>query len=307
MIPGGSGQVGHVLERALRAAGHETVVLSRQPKTGETLWDGRTLGLWTDVLDGADAVINLAGRSVNCRYTPENRKAILDSRVDSVRVVGEAIATARKPPRVWLQASTATIYADRYDAPNDEATGTVAAAGPDTWRFSLDVALAWERALADAPTPNTRKVALRSAMTMSPDRGGVFDVLLGLVRHGLGGTQGSGRQFVSWIHEADFTAAVLFLLDGEMEGAVNLAAPNPLPNRQFLRDLRRAWSITFGLPAPKPLLEIGTWAMRTESELVLKSRRVVPRRLEEAGFRFAFPTWPEAAEDLVARWRTARA
>lgn len=309
MIPGGSGQVGHVLRRALGAAGHETVVLSRHPKEGELHWDGETLGPWAEALDGADAVINLAGRSVNCRYTPENRRAILESRVRSVRAVAEAIRAARRPPRVWLQASTATIYASRTEAPNDEATGLLAptlpgVSAPDTWRFSFEVATAWERALDEADVPKLRRVALRSALTLSPDRGGVFDVLLGLVRRGLGGAQGDGRQFVSWIHEADFAAATLFLLEGEMEGPVNLAAPNPLPNRAFLRALREAWGIPFGLPAPAPLLELGTWAMGTESELVLKSRRVVPRRLEEAGFRFAFPTWPEAARDLVARWRT---
>ena len=310
-MPGGSGQVGRMLERAFRAAGHETIVLSRHPRDGELPWDGRTLGPWADALDGADAVLNLAGRSVNCRYTPANRKAILDSRILSVQAVGEAIAAARRPPRVWLQASTATIYAHRFDAANDEATGIIAPSAdgrpvPETWRFSLEVARAWEQALADAPTPDTRRVALRSALTLSPDWGGVFDVLLGLVRRGLGGAQGDGRQFVSWIHERDFAAAALFLLEGEMDGPVDLAAPNPLPNREFLRVLRAAWGIPFGLPAPAPLLEIGTWAMGTESELVLKSRRVVPRRLEEAGFRFAFPAWPEAAGDLVARWRAAR-
>ncbi len=280
-------------------------MLSRRPKEGEIAWDGRTLGPWSREVEGADAVVNLAGRSVNCRYTPENRRLILGSRVDSVRIVGESIAAAKRPPKVWLQASTATIYAHRFDAPNDEATGLVEAAGPDTWRFSLDVALALESALAEAATPHTRKVALRSAITMSPDRGGAFDVFLGLVRRGLGGAQGDGRQFVSWIHDADFVAAVLFLLDSDLEGPVNLASPNPLPNRAFMRDLRAAWGAPFGLPAPSPLLEIGALAMGTETELVIKSRRVVPRRLEEAGFRFSYPSWPEAARDLVARWRNS--
>lgn len=303
VLPGGSGQIGRVLRRGLEARGHEAVVLSRKPKGDERLWDGATVGDWAAELDGADAVINLAGRSVNCRYTAENRREILASRVDSVRAVGAAIAAARRPPRAWLQASTATIYAHRYDAPNDEATGKIEAAGPDTWRFSLDVAQAWERALEEAPTPATRKVALRSAMTMSPDAGGVFDTFLRLVRRGLGGAQGDGRQYVSWIHEDDFVAAVLFLLEGEMAGAVNLAAPNPLPNREFMRELRRAAGVPFGMPAPGALMEIGAWAMRTETELVLKSRRVVPRRLLEAGFRFRFPEWEGAARDLVERGR----
>jgi len=301
VLPGGSGQVGRLLQRGLEKAGHETIVLSRRPKAGEVFWDAETVGPWAAELEGADAVVNLAGRSVNCRYTPANRKAILESRVRSTEAVGKAIAAARRPPKVWLQSSTATIYAHRYDAPNDEATGRIEAAGPDTWRFSLDVALAWERALAEAPTPGTRKVALRSAMTMSPDPDGVFDVLSRLVRRGLGGAQGDGRQYVSWIHEDDFLAATLFLVENPLEGGVNLAAPNPLPNRDFMRALRRAWGVPFGLPAPAPLLEVGAWAMGTETELILKSRRVVPRRLEEAGFRFAFPEWEGAARDLVGR------
>lgn len=308
VLAGGSGQVGRVLQRGLRAAGHRTVVLSRTPGDGEVLWDGQTLGAWLEEIDGADAVVNLAGRSVNCRYNERNRREILESRIHSVRVVGEAIRAADRPPKVWLQAATATIYAHRYDAPNDEATGIIHAEGvPETWRFSLGIAQAWERALAESETPATRKVALRSAMTMSPDRGGVFDTLLTLVRRGLGGHQGDGRQFVSWIHEADFVAAVLFLLQGEMEGPVNLAAPCPLPNREFMRRLREAWGIQFGLPAPGPLLEVGAWAMGTETELILKSRNVIPGRLEEAGFHFEHPDWREASRELVERWRVLHA
>ena len=305
ILPGGSGQVGRILLRALAAAGHETVVLSRKPGPGEVLWDGERIGPWAETLDGADAVINLAGRSVNCRYTPENRRAILDSRVRSVQAIGEAIAAAKHPPSIWLQASTATIYAHRYDTPNDEKSGRIEAAGPDTWRFSLDVALAWEAALERAKTPHTRKVALRSAITMSPDRGGAFDVLLSLVRRGLGGPQGDGRQYVSWIHDEDFAAAALFLLENEMDGPVNLSSPDPLPNREFMRDLRTAWGIPFGLPAPAPILAIGAWAIGTETELVLKSRRVVPGRLLDAGFRFRFSAWPEAARNLCGRWRAS--
>ena len=141
-------------------------------------------------------------------------------------------------------------------------------------------------------------------MTMSPDRGGIFDVMLGLVRKGLGGTAGSGRQYVSWIHDRDFVSAVEFLLEhGELEGPVNLASPNPLPNREFMRILREAWGAPIGLPATRWMLEIGAVFMRTETELILKSRRVVPRRLTDAGFRFDFPHWDAASRDLVRRWR----
>ena len=303
VIPGGSGQVGTILRRGLRAAGHEVTVLSRSPHADEVVWDGETLGPWAEMIDGADAVVDLAGRSVNCRYTPAHRREILESRVRSVRVVGKAIARAKRPPSVWLQASTATIYSHRLDAPNDEATGLVEPRGPETWRFSHEVALAWEAALTESVTPATRKVALRSAMTMSPDRDGVFDVFSRLVRRGLGGAQGDGRQFVSWIHEADFLGAVQFLLRSTVVGPVNIAAPTPLPNRDFMRTLREAWGVPLGLPAPAPLLEIGAWAMRTETELILKSRRVVPTWLLEAAFEFRFPEWAGAARDLVARSR----
>jgi len=309
VIPGGTGQVGTILARALHAGGHKVVVLSRGARTAPwrvVPWDGENLGDWAGELDGADAVINLAGHTVNCRYNAENRRLILDSRVKSTRIGGEAIARAARPPRVWLQASTATIYAHSFDSPNDEATGTIGGTEPDvpdTWRFSIDVATAWERAANESATPRTRKVLLRSAMVMSPDRGGVFDALLGLVRRGLGGRAASGRQYISWIHDQDFIRAVLWLTErDDMEGPINLCSPNPLPNGQFMRDLRRAWGTRVGLAATTWMLEIGAVLLRTETELVLKSRRVVPGRLLESGFVFQFPTWPEAAGNLCARW-----
>lgn len=311
IIPGGSGQVGSILARAFHGEGHEVVVLSRSPRAApwKTLaWDAATRGDWWAQIDGAEVVINLAGRSVNCRYHAANRREIMQSRVDSTRSVGDAIAAAKNPPRVWLQAGTATIYAHRYDAANDEATGILGGdepGAPDTWRFSIEVARAWERALDEARTPHTRKVILRSAMTMSPDPGGVFATLLGLTRRGLGGTVGDGRQFMSWIHEEDFIRAVRWLIArDDLAGPVNLAAPHPLPNADFMRALREAARVPFGLPAPEWLLEIGVRLLRTESELVLKSRRVVPTRLLDSGFTFHFPTWPEAARDLCGRWRS---
>ena len=315
VVPGGAGLLGTSLATAFAAEGHEVVVLSRTPRgdakaVRQVAWDGANLGAWAKELDGADAVINLAGRSVNCRYTPRNRREIMDSRVESTRVVGEAIAACATPPPVWLQASTATIYAHRYDAANDERTGVIGGDEPDvpdTWRFSIDVARGWEQALEHAPTPQTRKVALRTAIVMSPDRGGAFDVLLSLVRRGLGGTSGNGRQYVSWIHDADFLRAVRWLLESDLSGPVNVAAPQPLPNAEFMRALREAWGIRIGLPATRWMLEAGSVFLRTESELVLKSRRVVPTRLTESGFAFDHPTWPEAARDLCERWRTLRA
>lgn len=315
VIPGGSGQVGTLLARAFHAEGREVVVLSRRPDGRAPWrvvpWDGEAAGDWGSEVDGADAVINLAGRSVNCRYTPENRCAIIDSRVCSTHAVGEAIIRAARPPRVWLQMSTATIYAHRYDAPNDDVSGVLGGAEPnlpDTWRFSLDVARQWEAALNEADTPRTRKTLLRSAMVMSADRGGVFDTLLGLARRGLGGQAGDGRQYVSWIHEQDFVRAIRLLLDrDDLAGPVSLAAPNPLPNAAFMRALRDAAGIKVGLPAQAAwMLEIGARALGTETELILKSRRVVPRRLTEAGFTFEYPDWPQAAQDLCRRWRESR-
>ena len=265
------------------------------------------MGDWAAEFEGADAIINLAGRSVNCRYNAENRRIIMESRIKSTQVVGEAITQAQQPPRVWLQASTATIYAHRYDAPNDEFTGIIGGSEPnvpDAWRFSIDVARTWEQTVDEVATPHTRKVKMRSAMTMSPDRGGIFDVLLGLVRRGLGGQAGDGHQYVSWIHHQDFVQAVYWLIDqDELEGAVNLAAPNPLPNAEFMRVLRDSWGARLGLPATEWMLEIGTFLLRTETELILKSRRVIPSRLLNSGFTFQFPAWPEAARDLCREWR----
>jgi hypothetical protein len=310
VIPGGSGQVGTVLARAFHADGHDVVVLSRHSEARPwrvANWDGRTIGAWAAEIDGSDVVINLAGRSVNCRYGASNRREILESRVDSTRAVGAAIARATNAPRVWLQASTATIYAHSLDRANDEHTGVIGgneADAPDTWRFSIDVARAWERAFDESITPPTRKVALRSAMTMSPDRGGIFDTLRGLARRGLGGRAGDGRQFISWVHEDDFVAAVRFLIDrDDIAGVVNVAAPNPLPNDDFMRVLREECGAPFGLPATRWMLELGAMFMRTETELILKSRRVVPARLLDAGFTFEYPDWVDAARDLCRRSR----
>jgi uncharacterized protein (TIGR01777 family) len=206
-----------------------------------------------------------------------------------------------------MNASTATIYRHSLDRAMDEETGEIGGhdlGAPSSWRFSIGVATSWEDAFFAAQAPQTRKVALRSAVIMSPDRGGIFDTLLGLVRFGLGGTAGSGRQFVSWIHESDFCSAIEFLIDHEeMIGIVNLAAPNPLPNREFMQALRKAWGAWIGLPASKWMLEVGAMILRTESELMLKSRRVVPGRLLRCGFQFQFTDWSKAAKDLVERWR----
>lgn len=310
VLAGGTGQIGTVLAGDLFARGAEVVVLSRRPSLAPwhvVEWDGRTIGAWLAEVESADVVINLAGRSVNCRYNATNRAAILNSRVDATRAIALALGQVKQRPRVWLQMSTATIYAHRHDGANDELTGVVDGGGrgvPQSWRFSFDVANAWESACNEARLPGVRKVVMRTAMVMSADRGGVFDVLLRLVRFGLGGQSGDGRQFISWIHAVDFVNAVRWLIATESaDGVFNLASPNPLPNAEFMREIRSAWGAPFGLPATRWMLEVGALLMRTETELILKSRRVVPARLLSAGFLFQFPDWKSAVADLCARWR----
>ena len=208
-----------------------------------------------------------------------------------------------------MQASTATIYAHTFGPPHDEngQIGGNEPGVPETWRFSIDVATSWERAFDEANTPNTRKVKLRSAMTMSPDQGGVFDTLLRLVRFGLGGRAGDGRQYVSWIHEEDFIRAIYWLIQRhDIDGAVNLSAPEPLPNAEFMRVLREAWGVRIGLPATEWMLEIGALLIRTETELILKSRCVSPGRLLHEGFQFQYPNWPAALKELCQRWKRER-
>lgn len=313
ILPGGSGHVGRLLVRELAARGHECVVLSRGaaalPGAARVAWDARTLGVWQRELEGADAVINLAGRSVDCRYSERNLREMLRSRVASTRVVGEAIARCARPPRVWLQMATATIYAHRFDAPNDEATGIIGGDEPGVpalWRRSVEIAQAWEAEVAAAVAPKTRKVILRSAMVMSPDRGSVFDVLVRLCRAGLG-RQGDGRQFVSWIHGEDFVKAVEFLIErDDLSGVFNLAAPEPLSNRDFIAAIHDALGRGWSIPVPAWALEIGAVFLRTETELILKSRRVTSSRLPAAGFEFGFQEWSAAARDLVEVLRVER-
>ncbi|MCA9671883.1 MAG: DUF1731 domain-containing protein [Myxococcales bacterium] len=312
VIPGGSGHIGTMLSRALRERGHEVVVLSRAASTpADRRWDGRTLGPWSAHIESADVVINLAGRSVDCRYNKTNLEQMLSSRTDSTEVIGRAIAQAARPPRVWLQMSTATIYAHRYDADNEERSGVIGGHEPDApsyWRFSVEIAKAWERTLWAANTPRTRKVALRSAMVMCLEKGSVFDILRRLARLRLGGAIAGGAQYVSWIHEHDFVRAIeLLIARDDIDGVVNLAAPAPLPQRAFMRALRRAVGVRWGLGGTRWMIELATVVHRTDSELLLKSRRVVSSRLREAGFTFEYPSWPEAADELVARRRALRA
>jgi hypothetical protein len=317
VMPGGSGQVGRMLAQFFQERGHHVTVLTRGPYTApwQTVhWDGMHAGPWVETLEDADVCIHLSGRSVNCRSTERNRRDLHDSRVGPTQLLNQVIAGLANPPRVWLNASTATIYRHALDRPMDEATGEIGGnemiskhrRAPAKWNWTVGLVKDWEAAFFNRPTPRTRKVALRTSLVFSPAPGNIFAVLSRLVRFGLGGTQGNGRQYVSWMHETDFARAVEFLIEHEeMDGPVNLAAPEPLPNREFMAALREAWEMPNGLPAPAPLIAIGALFLRTEPELVLKSRRVVPGKLLEAGFEFQFPQWPAAAEDLVRQWREA--
>ncbi len=315
VLPGGSGQVGRMLARVFQERGHHVTVLTRGPYTASwptVHWDGKTLGPWVETLEGADVCIHLSGRSIDCRYTARNRRELYDSRIGPTRLLLEVFASLQNPPRLWMNASTATIYRHSLDRPMDEASGEFGGnelisrrrRAPEKWNWTVQLAKDWEAAFFSTATPRTRKVALRTSLVFSPARGSVFAVLSHLVRAGLGGKQGNGRQIVSWMHEADYARALEFLIEHEeIDGPVNLAAPYPLANREFMAALREAWEVPNGLPAPAPLLAIGMFLLRTELELVLKSHYVVPGRLLDAGFQFEFPTWPEAAADLVRQWR----
>jgi len=307
ILAGGSGFLGRSLAKALLDEGYEVIVLTRASlkSTGRVRcveWDGRTHGDWNVWLEGAEVVVNLAGRSVNCRYNARNRQAILGSRIQTTRALGEAIGQCAHPPRLWLNSSTATIYKHSLDRAMDETTGEIGATPEARDAFSIEVARAWERELEKARTPATRKVALRSAMVFGTGEGGVFRVLRRLARLGLGGRMASGDQFVSWIHEEDFCRAIRWLIDrDDLSGAVNLAAPGSVPNREMMRAFRRVCGVRIGLPASRWMLEVGAVLLRTETELIVKSRRVTPARLVASGFQFRFSILEEALRDLESR------
>ena len=312
VIAGGTGFLGQLLARWFDRPGWNVAILARHPVQAPTsgraiVWDGRSIGDWAAELDGAHALINLAGRSVNCRYHARNRSAILRSRVESTRVLGEAIARCSHPPRVWLNSSTATIYKHSHDRAMDELSGIIEGTPAAKDLFSIEVAKAWEKALAEAATPHTRKLALRTAMVFSTTPGTVYRVLRRLVRFGLGGPMAGGRQYVSWLHETDFCRAVEWLIQLEdLDGAVNLAAPHPVTNREMMQTIRRVLHTPVGLPASRWMLEVGTFLMRSETELVIKSRRVIPTRLTIAGFDFEFPELAPAIEDLERKLASSR-
>ncbi len=303
IIPGGSGFLGLQLARHFGAKGWMVYILSRQQKASEgnihyLHWDGKTLGAWAKEIDGADALVNMAGRTVNCRYNETNKKQILDSRIDSTRILGEAVAQATKKPKVWINSSSATIYQDTRGnlAANNEYDGKV---GTD---FSMNICKAWEKEFKAAPSDSVRKIALRSAIVIGKEPGGAMEYLINLSKLWLGGTQGSGQQFISWVHLEDFGRIVEFLIEQEhISGVINCAAPNPVTNQTFMKELRNAVGRSWGLPIPKFLLEVGAIFLRTQTELVLKSRKVVSKRLEEEGFQFKYATIQTAFKEICEK------
>ncbi len=306
ILVGGRGFLGQILREHFLGQGCEVVVLTRSPQAAnvggrECFWDGQAPGEWTRELDGADVLINLAGRSVDCRYHARNRQQMMDSRVDSTRVLGEAIARSANPPKVWLNSSTATIYKHTFGPAWDE-NGEIGATPEANDQFSIEVVTAWEHEFNAAQTPRTRKVALRTAMVFGRGANSVFPVLCRLARFGLGGRMGSGRQYVSWIHEADLRGTIDWLIEhDEFSGPVNVAAPNPVTNSEMMAMVRKLCGMPFGLPAAAWMLEVGAFLLRTETELVIKSRRVVPGKLLASGFTFRYPHLLPAVEQLIAQ------
>ena len=296
VLAGGSGFLGRSLSAVLASMGHDVVVLGRAAaceagRVHHAQWDAKTLGEWHKFLDGATAVVNLTGKSVNCRYTPENKREIIDSRLNSVRVLGEAIAKCTKPPAAFIQAGSLAIYGDPGDRWCDE--GTSEGEG-----FSADVCRQWENAFHAITMSGMRKSILRIGFALGPD-GGALEMLAKLTRFFLGGTVGSGRQFTSWIHIADLNRMFLAAIErDDISGVFNATAPNPVTNAEFMREMRRAVHRPWSPPVPALIAHIGSWFMRTEASLALGGRRCTPKHFLERGFEFEFPQLRGALEDL---------
>lgn len=298
VLAGGSGYLGSVMTAYYAKGGNEIIVLSRkaQPDNGNVRtieWDAKTTGPWCEALEGADLLINFTGRNVNCRYNEENKREILESRLDSTSVLGTAIRRLKRAPKVWIQSASATIYRHAEDRFMDEVNGEIGEG------FSVEVCKRWEEEFQAQPTPHTRKVLLRTGIVLGRG-GGVMPRLINLVKSGLGGKQGNGKQYISWIHEQDLAGIIDWLYKHPLaDGVFNCTGPNPVRNKYFMDTLRTLCKVPLGFPSPKWLLEIGAWLIGTETELILKSRWVMPARLLEAGYEFRFPTLGPALWDIV--------
>ncbi|MEK5059201.1 TIGR01777 family oxidoreductase [Paenibacillus sp. FSL H7-0326] len=280
VLAGGTGFIGQYFQHGFEQLGYYVFIISRQQ--GHISWQDHA-GI-VQALDGADLLINLAGKSVNCRYNASNKKEIMESRTRTTRILGEAVLHCRKPPALWINASTATIYRHAEDKPMTEQSGELGTG------FSVEVAKAWEKAFFGYKLPHTRQAALRIAIVLGPG-GGVLTPYIYLTRFGLGGKQGPGNQKFSFIHVEDLFRMVQYIQSREdLEGVFNASAPYPVTNRELMHEMRKTMRVPVGIPTPKWMLEMGAIVIRTETELILKSRWVVPERLLEEGFEFKYPT-----------------
>lgn len=299
IIAAGTGFLGQVLVAHFKDKFDQIIILTRgKSKSIDSVkyvnWDAKTLSGWENELENASVLINLAGKSVDCRYTAANKKEIYDSRIDSTKILNEAVLTCKSPPKHWLNSSTSTIYRFSLDKQMDEVTGEI---GDD---FSMNIAKSWEKVFFETETPKTLKTALRTSIVLGKN-GGAFVPIKMLAQFGLGGKQGKGNQFISWIHEKDFARAIEYVIEQELTGVVNVVSPNPVRNYDFMKTLKGVIGVPFGIPTNKLLLEIGSFFIRTETELVLKSRNVIPRRLQENGFTFEYATLEKAFKNLTEK------
>ncbi|MBP4139326.1 TIGR01777 family oxidoreductase [Flavobacterium geliluteum] len=297
IIAAGTGFLGQVLVDHFKNKFEEIVILTRgNSKTIDGIryvnWDGRTFSGWENELENAAVLINLAGKSVDCRYTKENKKEILLSRIESTKILNQAVLKCQNPPKHWLNSSTSTIYRFSLDKQMDEVDGET---GND---FSMNVALSWEKAFFKTETPNTLKTALRTSIVLGK-KGGAFVPLKTLAKLGFGGKQGKGNQFISWIHQDDFANAIDLIIEKELTGVINIVSPQPIRNSEFMKQLRTAVGAPFGIPISTFLLKMGSFIIRTETELVLKSRNVIPKRLLENGFKFKYENADAAFKNIL--------
>jgi uncharacterized protein len=289
ILAGGTGFIGQYFEKQFKELGYDVKHISRQPQ--HISWNDKAAII--DALEDGELLINLAGKSVNCRYNEANKREIMNSRLETTKILGESVLSCKNPPQLWINSSTATIYRHAEDRPMTEANGEIGSG------FSVDVATNWEKTFYSFSLPKTRQIALRIAIVLGKD-GGVMTPYMNLVRFGLGGIQGSGNQMFSWIHVEDLFRIVLFLNKREdLSGTFNCSAPEPVSNREFMKKMRKSMNMPIGLPSPKWLLEIGSVMIRTESELVLKSRWVLPERLEREGYRFTFNNLNKTLQDIL--------
>ncbi len=298
ILAGGNGYLGRVLAAYYSPLADEVIVLSRKsvPDVGNVktlVWDAKQEGDWVKQLENADLLVNLCGKNVNCRYTKKNKEEIIRSRVVPTTLLGNVLAKLSHPPKLWINVTSATIYRHAEDRPQDELTGEIGDG------FSVDVCQQWEQAFFETDMPGVRKIALRMGIVFGKSDG-VFPRLLNLVKFGLGGRQGNGQQYVSWIHEDDVCLITEFLLQHEeLSGILNCTAPNAEKNMEQMRLIRKVYGSRIGLPATKLLLQIGALVIGTETELILKSRWVMPKLLLDAGYTFKYPFMQQAVEACV--------